>query len=358
VDKILPPRPDLDHLRRQAKALLAALAAGDADAIETMRGHLPAARKLDAEAVRAAGFRLADAQFAVARKTGFGSWPQLKRHVEQLRALEGTWQFVTLEVDGQAMPPAMLGSSRILIDGDRFRTESPEATYEGVFTIDVEADPCGIDLDFVEGPEAGKRNHGIFRLAGDRLEICLDMTGRSRPAAFRTQAGSGHAFETLRRASAARPEGVTGGTARLPAPAAAKPAAADPSDFPYVASPALTRLQGEWSATRILRDGVELPKMMVQTGRRSATRNEIRITFGGQLMIHALVRLDESAQPVAVDYCNVGGQAEGTLQHGIMQWVGDEACFCMASPGQPRPSDFTSPAGSGRTLSQWRRATT
>ena len=47
------------------------------------------------------------------------------------------------------------GPRGMLIDGDRFRTESPEATYEGVFNIDVEADPHDIDIEFVEGPEAG-----------------------------------------------------------------------------------------------------------------------------------------------------------------------------------------------------------
>ena len=123
----LPPRPNLDHLRRQAKSLLADLEAGKADAVTTFVEHLPAAKGMNAAAVRSATFRLADAQSAVARKTGFASWPRLARHVEQLRALEGTWEFVSLEVDGSTVPPAALASSRILMDGDRFRTESPTA---------------------------------------------------------------------------------------------------------------------------------------------------------------------------------------------------------------------------------------
>src|SRR5947209_16471156 len=89
--KKLPPRPNLDHLRSQAKALLAALQSGDADAVATMREHLPAANGMSEEQIRKTPFRLADAQSAIARKTGFASWPQLGRHVEQLRALEGTW---------------------------------------------------------------------------------------------------------------------------------------------------------------------------------------------------------------------------------------------------------------------------
>jgi uncharacterized protein (TIGR03067 family) len=348
--KSLPARPNLDHLRRQAKALLAALAARDAGAVATFREHLPAAAKLTVAQVLATSFRLADAQAAIARQSGFAGWPHLARHVGQLRALEGMWAFERLEVDGTALPAGTLGASRVLIDGDRFRTESPEATYEGVFNINVEATPHEIDIEFVAGPEAGNWNHGIFRLDGDRLEICLDLNGRPRPQDFRTAPGSGHACELLRRASPARPAGVTGGSA--PASQAAPAAAADPTGFEFVDSPLMQKLQGQWSAVEVVRDGDALPKMLLWTGSRVATKNEIKISFGGQMMIHALVRLDETPSPVAIDYCNLGGMAKGTIQHGILQWEGDIACFCMAAPGQPRPTEFTSAKGSGRTLSR------
>lgn len=352
VAKQLPPRPNLDHLRGQAKTLLAAIAAGDSEAIATIQKHLPSAKEMSKEQVREANFRLADAQSAVARKTGFASWPQLARHVDQLRNLEGTWEFTSLEVDGNAIPPAALTQSRISIDGDRFRTDSPEAIYEGIFNIDVEAEPHQIDIEFVEGPEAGNWNYGIFRLDGDRLEICLDMSGKARPADFQTASGSGHAYEVLRRTSRARPEKVTGGTPPAKSESAAPPQAC--TGFDYVESPLMTRLQGDWAAVRIVRDGHELPAMMLGTGLRKASRNEWKISFGGQLMIQALVRLDESTDPVSVDYYNTCGTAAGTLQLGIMKWMGNDACFCMASPGQPRPCDFNCPPGSGRTLSQWR----
>ena len=59
----------------------------------------------------------------------------------------------------------------MFIDGDRFRSESPEAVYEGVFNINVEAEPHEIDIEFVAGPEAGNWNYGIFRVEGDELEL-------------------------------------------------------------------------------------------------------------------------------------------------------------------------------------------
>src|SRR5262245_46438307 len=212
VARNLPARPHLDHLRRQAKTLLSRLKDGDRAAAQTFIDHLPAARRMTPSKVRAAGLRLADAQSAIARKSGFAAWPALARHVHDLRALEGEWQFVALEIDGAALPAPMQTASRLLIDGDRFRTESPEATYEGVFTIAVESSPTHIDIEFVEGPEAGNWSYGLYDLDGDRLTICLGLTGVPRPEGFFTTPGSGHALERLRRTSTSRPRRVTGGT--------------------------------------------------------------------------------------------------------------------------------------------------
>src|SRR5689334_4328582 len=86
VAKKLPARPNLDHLRGQAKMRLAQLK-------KTKAGK---------------NARLADAQTLVAREAGYGSWPALKRHVDELRSLEGEWRFSKLEVDGMAMPEGML----------------------------------------------------------------------------------------------------------------------------------------------------------------------------------------------------------------------------------------------------------
>jgi uncharacterized protein (TIGR03067 family) len=349
MTKNLPSRPNLDHLRCQAKALLAALDSREAEAVSTLLDHLPFAKGMTADEVLQTRFRLADAQSAIARKTGFASWPHLARHVEQLRALEGTWTFARLEIDGRKIPASVLGASRILIDGDRFRTESPEATYEGIFNINVEAEPHEIDIEFVAGPEAGNWNFGIFRLDGEQLEICLDMNGKPRPAEFRTSPGSGQAYETLQRSSPGRPDNVTGGT---PSARPQSPPTQDCVGFEYVESSTLAKLQGQWTPVKIVRDGQELPKMMLSTGVRSAKANEVKISFGGQTMIHALVRLDESTDPIHVDYYSLAEACKGVIQLGIMRWQGDDVCFCMAAPNDPRPADFTAAAGS--TFSQWR----
>jgi uncharacterized protein (TIGR03067 family) len=356
MTRMLTTRPNLDHFRGQAKTLLAALRAGDTHAARTFIEHLPKARDLSLARARAAGFRLADAQSVVARRSGFASWPALVRHVEQLRALEGEWSFDALQVDGDDMPRALIAESKLLLDGDRFRMESPEANYDGRFTIDTSATPMQIDIEFVEGPDAGNRAYGLFELDGDRLTICLGLVGASRPATFATRPGSGHALERLRRASALRPAGVTGGVAtprNTTEPVSAP--ATDPADFADSPSPMLQRLEGAWVPVRLVTNGEEMRADWLPFGSRIGNGNEAKVVFGGQVMLHVKTRIDDEVLPVAVDYLHLHGRDKGRVSHGIMEWLGEEVRFLMAAPGQPRPSSFSNP-GAGQTLSHWKRA--
>jgi uncharacterized protein (TIGR03067 family) len=329
VDKKLPARPNLEHLRGQAKALLPQLKQRDKTA------------------------RLADAQLAIAREAGFASWPALSRHVDTLRALEGDWRVAALEIDGTPVPAGAVSASRILIDGDRFRTESPEGNYDGIFRIDLAATPPHIDIEFVEGPEAGNTSYGLFDLDGNRLTLCLGLVGSPRPKGFVTTAGSGHALERLRRVSTGRPEKVTGGTP--PPPQDAPPSSGgtvDPASFDGPITPQLLRLEGEWVPVALATDGKPLQAEWLAYGSRTAHGNEVKVVFGGQTMVHAKVRVDDSVIPAAIDYLALSGRGKGAVTFGILEWIGDEVRILMAGPGQPRPSSFDAPKG---TLSRWKR---
>lgn len=354
MSKRLPQRPNLDFLRASAKTLLSRLRAGDAEAARTLITHLPEAARMSESDVLARGFRLADAQLALARANGFASWPALARHVETLRSLEGKWGFSSLEIDGATVPAAMLGASFILIDGDRFRMESPEATYEGVFQIDVEASPCEIDIAFNEGPEAGQTALGVFEIEGDSFTLCLGLVGSTRPEKFATAPGSGHALEILTRLAHARPAGVDGGTPPPPAqPSPHSPEAA--ASFRTIDSDLLRQLQGEWSAIEMISAGQAMDPSFLSFGSRTTIGAETRVVFGGQTMLHARVHLADSALPAPVDYLYLAGQHAGKVAHGLFRWEGEDAVFAIAPAGRPRPSDFASDKANGLLVSRWRR---
>lgn len=72
--RTLPGRPRLDQLKRQAKELLAAYRAGDAEAAADVRARFGPANP--------ATFALHHAQLVLARTYGFDSWPRLKAYVD------------------------------------------------------------------------------------------------------------------------------------------------------------------------------------------------------------------------------------------------------------------------------------
>lgn len=84
--KRIPPRPDLGHLKKQAKDLLASYRGGDPEAIARLRAGLPAAaRKTDSQ-VADLDVRLHDAQSCLAREYGFASWNDLRVFVHARNA--------------------------------------------------------------------------------------------------------------------------------------------------------------------------------------------------------------------------------------------------------------------------------
>jgi uncharacterized protein (TIGR03067 family) len=293
-----------------------------------------------------ANIRLADAQSAVARHSGFESWPALSRYVEQLRALEGTWEFVYLEIEGKEQSRAFLTGAKIEMDGDCFRSMDAFQTYEGVFTIDVEETPHHIDINFVNGPHAGASSYGIFETEGDDLTICLGLVGSSRPTSFTTSPDTGHALERLVRSSRSRPEGVTGGTETPVVVREVEPVALTPEH---------KLLEGEWLALEVVRDGIPLPGPMVSVGKRVGDGTRMTVSFGGQVMLEAESAINAGANPIEVDYFLTNPGMQGLTLLGIMEWTAEGVQFCFGQPGQGRPGAFESKPGSGHTFSRWRK---
>jgi ankyrin repeat protein len=99
----LSERPNLDHLKRQAKDLLRAARAHDGAARARFR-ILPAfARQSDVDLTRAP-LELHDAQSVIAREHGFESWNALRERVEELTLEFGaaTDGFIEAATDGRA----------------------------------------------------------------------------------------------------------------------------------------------------------------------------------------------------------------------------------------------------------------
>jgi len=113
----LPVRPELEQLHRQAKELLRAIHAGDANAIAELREHHP-------EPIEPSAAKLADAQLALARNYGTSSWTRL---VHSVKLAEAIWRDDLEEVRTLVTQDPALIREHVLI-----RTDSnwgPPMTY-------------------------------------------------------------------------------------------------------------------------------------------------------------------------------------------------------------------------------------
>jgi uncharacterized protein (TIGR03067 family) len=120
----------------------------------------------------------------------------------------------------------------------------------------------------------------------------------------------------------------------------------------------LALFDGEWTMVSGERDGMHLPDDLVKTAKRVAKDGETTVTIGGSTFLKAKYTVDPSKKPKTIDYTLTDGPNKGKKQLGIYEIDGDLVKICFASPDAERPTEFTTKADSGRTLSVWKRAAT
>jgi uncharacterized protein (TIGR03067 family) len=112
---------------------------------------------------------------------------------------EGTWKFVSLEVEGKKLPEKVFAESLLILEGSRFTAKEAAGTSKGTFKVDLSKKPKQIDISFTEGPPKGETLLGIYELDGDTYKVCIGMPGKGRPTAFVSKPASGHVLEVLKR---------------------------------------------------------------------------------------------------------------------------------------------------------------
>ena len=102
-------------------------------------------------------------------------------------------------------------------------------------------------------------------------------------------------------------------------------------------------------------NGTPMPDTFAATMRRVLQGSHLTVTMGGEVYFEATVRLEEAKSPREIDYHMTAGLTAGALQRGIYRISGDTVHFAFSLPGAPRPDNFTSNSGDGRTVSAWVR---
>ena len=107
-------------------------------------------------------------------------------------SLEGIWQPVYAELDGEEAPIEVLQQTVVEFSlGEYFVSFGGEISDQGSYVVDA----AGLTLSGLDGPNAGRVIPCIFKFAGETLSICYGLGGATsqeilhpiRPAALPRQ---------------------------------------------------------------------------------------------------------------------------------------------------------------------------
>ena len=105
-------------------------------------------------------------------------------------AIQGTWLASTAELGGKPFPDEVRKSIKLTLKDDKYTVTVGKNPDHGTVKLDPSAKPKAMDITGTEGPNKGKKIPAIYELNGDTLKICYDLSGKSRPMAFKTTEGT------------------------------------------------------------------------------------------------------------------------------------------------------------------------
>ena len=116
---------------------------------------------------------------------------------KELAKFQGTWEFVSMEADGQKKPDEHFKKYVVVLTNGYWNVyEGTRTVAETPFQVDPTANPKTIDLF----PSDGRILQGIYRFEDDRLTMCDRGTENGeRPAEYATKPDSGLVLVVLKR---------------------------------------------------------------------------------------------------------------------------------------------------------------
>jgi uncharacterized protein (TIGR03067 family) len=107
-----------------------------------------------------------------------------------VRSIEGNWTPDKAELAGQPMPEAVLKTISLKLRDGSYEVSVAGHPDNGTYRLDSDAKPKSITITGTEGPNKGKTFPSIYKLQGDTLLICYDLSGKQRPTEFKTLPGT------------------------------------------------------------------------------------------------------------------------------------------------------------------------
>lgn len=241
-----------------------------------------------------------------------GTVTVLQRATQDDPLIQGHWQVVSQEVEGNVLVEKNVGAEWVELQGNVFRMK--HAGTETVTQRLFELNPIGSNrqIDLFGTQDRAHEGTGIYSLDGDNLKLCIAPPDQARPQDFSSKSGPRYIVTVLRRVL---------------------------SDAEL--------MQGRWRMVsqkfadqEIVLE--QLPRWVVFENDR--IRNLLAI-FGvneNQLANEQFFKLNPATKIPQID---VYRQSEHQLEwHGIYRLDQNSLTLCLTSANTPRPTEFTSSA--------------
>lgn len=103
------------------------------------------------------------------------------------QALQGTWSLASAELAGKPFPEQLVKTMNLTMKEGRYTVMVGQAKDEGTVKLDSGKTPKTMEITGTEGPNKGKTFLSIYKLDGDNLTICYDLSGKAYPTEFKTK---------------------------------------------------------------------------------------------------------------------------------------------------------------------------
>lgn len=178
--RVLPPRPNLEQYKKQAKDLVRLLKSGDAEAVRRVRRFHPHFSRTPESAARSGLkartlFVLADAQLILAREHGFDSWPKFAKHIAALNQKDSPVPAFELAADAIASGdvPTL---RRLLHENPRLIHERSTRTHRATLLHYIGAN--GVEDYRQKTPQNAVEVLKVLLEAGAEVDATAGMYGR------------------------------------------------------------------------------------------------------------------------------------------------------------------------------------
>ena len=233
-------------------------------------------------------------------------------------SLAGTWKVESGSRMGNKsaedqLPPA------ITIDDKVIRIPTPDGQeFVMSYKIDASKKPIAIDMAIEEGPAPESKALGIIKMDGDKVTLCYDPTGQTRPDEFASTEDDGFHLFVMKKI---------------------------PATFDAA------KLVGDWTYISGSRSGEEVEKDHLAGQTVKITKDEITIPAGPDMKFVMSYEIDATKSPVAVNMKIKEGPApEGSEAVGIIKMEGDKIWLCYDAMSGKRPEKFETTEENGYFL--------